>query len=475
MKSKNLFRKIVTVTGVDRAIIYTSSSRILQAIGGIISVLFVAKFLTGDEQGFYYTFGSIAAIQIFFELGLNGIITQFVAHETSNLTWKSDNTLSGESKYLSRLSSLLHFSIKWYLSFAFVLLITLITVGIIFFKRYDTSNGLINWGVPWTLLALGTSINLLVAPLIAFLEGLGKVKEMARLRLIQYPFYLAIVWGGLVFGAKLFVPGTVSILGGLILVVLLLSGPYLKLLLNIWKIEIVEKVHYKKEILPYQWKIALSWLSGYFIFQLFNPVLFATEGAVVAGQMGMTLAALNGIQALSLSWISTKVPLFSGLIAQKMYDQLDSIFNRTLKQAVLINFIFLAIFFTIVFIVRFYNLKIGDIYLGNRFLDYLPMLFMMGTVFLSPFGSAWATYLRCHKKEPYLINSLVAGILCSLSTILLGKYLGVMGVTSGYFVISILLFPWGYNIFKTKKVEWHSSSYNADSELFKIVTAGNGK
>ena len=37
---------------------------------------------------------------------------------------------------------------------------------------------------------------------------------------------------------------------------------------------------------------------GYFIFQLFNPVLFATEGAVVAGQMGMTLAALNGIKHL---------------------------------------------------------------------------------------------------------------------------------------------------------------------------------
>ncbi|MFK2504393.1 hypothetical protein ACIXPB_19920, partial [Bacteroides fragilis] len=87
---------------------------------------------------------------------------------------------------------------------------------------------------------------------------------------------------------------------------------------------------YKTEIFPYQWKIALSWISGYFIFQLFNPVLFATEGAVIAGQMGMTLAALNGIQSLSLSWMTTKIPLYSGLIAQKQYRQLDIIFNRTL-------------------------------------------------------------------------------------------------------------------------------------------------
>jgi len=62
-----------------------------------------------------------------------------------------------------------------------------------------------------------------------------------------------------------------------------------------------------------------------------------SEGPVVAGQMGMTLAALNGILSLSLAWITTKVPLFSGLIAQENYSKLDYIFNKTLKQSSLIN------------------------------------------------------------------------------------------------------------------------------------------
>lgn len=31
---------------------------------------------------------------------------------------------------------------------------------------------------------------------------------------------------------------------------------------------------WKDEILPMQWRIAISWLSGYFIFNLFNPVAF---------------------------------------------------------------------------------------------------------------------------------------------------------------------------------------------------------
>jgi O-antigen/teichoic acid export membrane protein len=219
----------------------------------------------------------------------------------------------------------------------------------------------------------------------------------------------------------------------------------------------IEKVHYRSEIFPYQWKIALSWISGYFIFQLFNPVLFATEGAIVAGQMGMTLAALNGIQSLSLAWISTKVPLFSGLIAQKEYNKLDNIFNKTLKQSALINFAGLAFLMLVIYLIRYFSIEISGKSLGNRFLNYLPLFLMMIPIFLNQIITSWATYLRCHKKEPYLINSIIGGILCALSTVLLGKYFGIIGVTSGYCILTILLLPWGYYIFKTKKSEWHEN------------------
>ncbi|WP_431243073.1 hypothetical protein ACQ9BO_26135 [Flavobacterium sp. P21] len=108
-------------------------------------------------------------------------------------------------------------------------------------------------------------------------------------------------------------------------------------------------INYRLEIFPFQWKIALSWISGYFIFQLFNPVLFATEGAVVAGQMGMTLTVLNSIFSLAFSWISTKVPVFSSLIAQKNYKDLDALFDKTLLQSTALNILFLIVLFVIIF------------------------------------------------------------------------------------------------------------------------------
>lgn len=449
-----IIRKIASKFGLDKAIVFTSSASILGALGNVISVILVVKYLTGIEQGFYYTFGSIVAIQIFFELGLNGIITQYVAHEVSHLKWESDHNFSGESKYISRLSSLLHFSLKWYVFFASLLIVSLITIGYFYFNRYNTASGDVSWVAPWILLAAGTGINLIISPIIAFLQGLGKVKEIARIQLILQIFKLTIVWVGLIAGAKLYVLGLGSFMG-ILIYTLLIAYKYRKLLANIWQTKIIERVHYRKEIFPYQWKIAISWISGYFVFQLYNPVLFATEGPIVAGQMGMTLAALAGIASLTIAWVTTKIPTFSGLIAQKKYIQLDTLFNNTVSQSFVLNVIMLTGMFAVIFGIRYFNITIEGKNLGDRFLPYLPMLFMMLPILLNHIISAWATYLRCHKQEPMMILSVSMGILCTLSTVFLGKYYGVLGMTTGYMILCAVSFICTYFIFINNKRKWH--------------------
>lgn len=90
--------EFVRKLGVDKSIAYSSGARVVQAFTGVASILFIAQFLTKTEQGFYYTFGSIIAIQIFFELGLTNIITQYVAHEASHLKWTDSTHLEGRQK-----------------------------------------------------------------------------------------------------------------------------------------------------------------------------------------------------------------------------------------------------------------------------------------------------------------------------------------------------------------------------------------
>ena len=439
--------------GIDKSIAYSSGARIIQTFTGIILLFFIARYLTKAEQGFYYTFGSIVAIQVFFELGLTNIITQYVAHEASHLKWKDTTTLEGEEKNHSRLAHLLRFSVRWYAIISGIFFIVLLGVGIWFFGYYSTplEDETVSWFIPWCLVSIGASIHLFISPLMATIQGLNRVKDVMKMRFYQQliiPFTTLI---GLMIGWHLYVVGIASILSAIYVFVYASCTDLKLIIVKLWRKEITEKIIYKKEIFPYQWKIALSWLSGYFIFQLFNPVLFATHGAVVAGQMGMTIQVLNAINAFSMSWISTKIPVFSGLIAQEEYKKLDKIFNTTVKQMSAVCVMLLGIM-----ILGVSTLRWLDIPLGYRFLPYWPMIFMSLALFLNQYVGAWATYLRCHKKEPYLWLSVVTGLACTGSTIVLGKFYGAFGMSAGYCFIVILSVFLAYSIYTKCKISWHS-------------------
>ena len=416
----NLVKLGLKKIGIDEAIAYTVFSKLVQAIGNLVSILIIAKYLNKDEQGYYYTFGSIIAIQVFFELGFNSIITQYAAHEFAHINYTSDTSISGNAVNISRLSSLLHLIIKWFSILALLLLITLNLVGYFFFSKFSVT------GVSW--------------------------KQMASLRLAQQIFYISSIFIAFAFNLKLWAGGIATFIAFIVLLSAIIFSNKIKLLTTIYKQIGNEEIHYIKEILPYQGKIAISWISGYFIFQLFNPVLFATEGPKVAGQMGMTLAVFNGISALTMSWINTKVPLFSGLIAKKDFISLDKIFNTTVKQLTLINVIVISLFIAFIYVLRFYQIPLAE-----RFLQPLPLILLGLTVIFNQFVFSWATYLRCHKQEPFLVLSVVIGLLCLCSTIGLGHYFGLMGIVLGYsFLMFTISFFWAYHIFKTKQKEWHS-------------------
>lgn len=452
-----VFRSFITQKlGIDKAIFFTILSRGLSVSTALFTVFFIARNLSAEEQGFYYTFGSIVALQVFFELGLTGIITQFVAHEASHLKLNADFKMEGDELYRSRLSSLLKFCAKWYFVIAILVFIALGLFGTIFFTKYSEEHKNIEWFMPWILLAVGTAFNLLLSPITSFLEGLGKVKEVAQLRFVQQIVHPVVVWGGLSIGGKLFVSGTDAFIKVFVVAIIIAKSPFFKILKNIWKDTGEEKVLYMREIFPYQWRIALSWVSGYFIFQLFNPVLFATEGAKVAGQMGMTLAALNGLGALTHSWINTKVPKLSGFIAQKDYKSLDTLFVKTMKQMLAIGTACLLVLIVVIYVIQKFDLSFFGMHIGDRFLPIIPFSLMAWAIWTMFPINCWATYLRCHKKEPLLANSVTVGILCCISTITFGNLYGVYGITIAFALLRFVSLTWINYVYRHKKKEWHN-------------------
>lgn len=444
-------KEVLAKVGVDGAIALTILTRVIQAGGGVLSIAFIAKFLSPYEQGYYYTFASVLAIQVFFELGLSSIITQYTAHEFVHLKWGEDFTLTGDAVHQSRLSSLLRFCVKWFGLIAIILFFILLAVGFYFFSKYNNVLN-IEWKKPWIILCLTTSLNLFIDPILAFFDGLNEVKDMARVRLIQKGINIILLFVFFVLGFKLYSSALASLVAIIINYIQILLTKRYQFLKTIWFSKGEWRVNYFEEIFPYQWRIALSWVSGYFIFQLFNPILFATEGAIVAGQMGMTLQALNGISSISMSWISTKVPVFSQYIAKKDYQTLDNTFNTALAGLLKVNMILLVIFNVGVVFLKLEHFKFSD-----RFLPLLPTIILSTICFINQLVFSWATYLRCHKSEPFLVQSIVFGALVSISTVVLGKQYGLIGIVGGYgFLTLFISLIWSYFLFVNKKKLWHS-------------------
>lgn len=450
---KLLLKEFANKIGMDKAVAYASGARIVQSIAGVAIVFLIAFFLTAEEQGYYFTFLSVLSIQTFFELGFTTIITQFVAYEASQLKILVDNSIEGDNFNKSRLSSLLHFSIKWYSVASTLFFVIVITCGYLFFKGEDDE---VSWEIPWLLVCFPTAIKMFQSPITAILMGLGKVTEMNKVMFYQQFLTPVITCIGLALHWKLYVVGLSSCFSVLIWFFYIKKTSLYELLVNIYKEDISSKVDYLKEIFPYQWRIAISSLSGFFIFHFMTPILFKYQGTVIAGQVGLSISMIGAVQSLSMSWLNTKTPLYSRLIALKQYTELDILFNKTMKQMILVCTVLLLLLFVFLNFIYVLHIEYNGSLLSERFLVGLPLVFLMIAYFTDEFTFSWGSYLRCHKKEPFLWLSLVNGILCLLSIFVSSIYSTVLYVMMFYAIARIVILPWGYSIFINKKKEWHS-------------------
>lgn len=265
--------------GVDRAVGYTLVGRGWTIVANLVNLWLIAHHLTKDEQGFYYTFGSILALQIIFELGFAYVLLQFTSHEMVSLNFGNGKTVNGEQKAKARMASLLWFSMRWYGVVAILVMLTVIPAGIYFFSTHYKSGLDIVWEMPWIALGVTTAGLLSISPLAAIVEGTGQVAEIALMRIVQSFLSSIALWMALLFRWKLYAAPIFSgmnLLCALIWLVLRHGAFFRDLLLSRDNKNIIS---WWNEIWPFQWKIAVSWLSGYFIFQLFNPMMFAFQGA----------------------------------------------------------------------------------------------------------------------------------------------------------------------------------------------------
>lgn len=413
-----------------------------------MTVALIATHLDPEEQGFYFTFNSIIALQALVDLGMVSVIQQFASHERAFLEWLPDGTLGGVPLHKGRLASVVRTALRWYGVGAILLVAVLLSVGTLFLSL--RASGTFAWRGQWIAVALFASAALMLTPALAAIEGCGKVATIARVRTFQSVASSLAIWAVLLLGGRLWAPVAAAAATFVIAAVHLLRR---------WRPFLTDLLHtpdgdlsWREEVWPFQWRTALSWMSSYFIFQMFTPLAFALSGPAAAGRMGLTLSVANMILSMAMVWLWAKRPLFAVTVARREFATLDALFFPATLRALAVMIAGSTAFVAGMFVLG----AIGHPWRA-RFLAPTPLILLVLAMLATQLHWAQATYLRAHKQEPMLGVRIVAAILTVASAIVFGERWGTTGMMVGFLAVTVVVpLTAGTLVFIRKRREWHA-------------------
>jgi len=432
--------------GVDRAVFFSNAGQLLRLVTGPVTMALVLRYLTPEIQGYFYAFSGVVATQIFLEMGFSQNILQFASHEFSRLRLTPAGTLEGDPVALSRLVSLGRLAFKYYTVAALIFFVAIGVGGQLFFAHSGSPG--VAWRGAWWIVAAAAAGSLIINPAWSLLNGCNQIAITAK-----YQFWAALAGFvvnvlALVLGAGIYVTAIGAAFG------LLFAAGYL---LWRWRKFFAcfrmppahGHVSWRHEIWPFQWRIAVSWMSGYFIFDLISPIAFYFCGPVNAGRLGMSLQLVRMIANVAMTWSNTKMPRYGMLIAARAWTELDALWRRSTLQSIVFCLLGMGAFWVSVPVAGHFIPKIPA-----RLAPLGVNLWLGGAMLAQTLTGCMALELRGHKREPYMWLSVVNAGLSVAFILPLVWCWGIYGEAMGYaLAIWAVLLP-AYVIYRHKRLEY---------------------
>lgn len=419
------------------------AQRAWQATAGVITLAFVAHFLSPVEQGYFYTLASIAALYMVLDMGLSAVLVQFAAREFVGLSWGAGGKVEGAEP--SRFLTLVRLSLRWY-GTAAVIFLLIYPAGVAFLGNGHGNLGY-DWRGPWALLVCATASGFVFLPALALTEGSGGVAEVYAVRLVQGLIGAAAAWAVLAMGGGLYAVAMMPAVSAVVAGVWLFARRR-RMVVQAFQ-EKIGNFHWGVEVWPLQWRIGASWLAGYALVLMHVPLLFRTQGPIVAGQMGVTMTAANMLSLLALSWMTARIPAMTRAVSTKDWAHLDHVYWRAFRMSC-VAFVVGAILF---FIMR---LALEWTPYGGRFLPVVEtagLLLAMGFYHVS---GLFAAYLRAHLREPFLWPSLIGALLTAGAAIWAAPQWGSAGIVTVLVAINAVFFlPVALWLWVHLRRKWH--------------------
>lgn len=404
----------------------------------------VVWHLSPDEQGYFFSFMSFGALLQMGDFGLS----YAVLHNANHLS-----SIGQESRLGGLFSRAIGLNCKTSLVFSCIVGLG----GVQLFSAAQQTSELTRlvWFYPWMFFVGATFLAQLIVPGIAFVEGGISAVAAWRFRFFQ------------------------ELLSGPVLIFCLARGFGLWSLSIFWIFRFAVSAtwlwklkprsnaattfsyrEWHQEVWPFQWKMGLSAISGFLVFQAINPIVLAEQGPKVAGQFGFSLAIMNMILMVTTVWPISKAAHYGNLISTSQFEKLRHSFLEVTLRSTLFSLCTAIGISTILW----WLTHIGMAYV-DRLADWVTTSTLMAAAVVHHIVYCFAVLLRAERREPLLWVSIIGGMLTVTALWLsahCAKTQGIAGTNLGCAFVGLLLV---FLIFHRRLAFWITSQKTSAESL----------
>ena len=403
-------------------------ARLWNLLSGLLLVFVSSNVFSAVEQGVMYTFLSLAAAQFFFDLGVGVVLANIAGRNASGNAEDSDYT-SEELKYLNSITT---FALKWSFVAGTILIAILGVIGWVLFAddQQVGANLQTIWLAYVVLVACSMSFHLFLR----LFEGLGFVVEAAIARSVQSAANIAVIYLLAIYGM-----GIISMVVALLIALIAACIYFLASSSKIRSacrpsLAVKGIINWRKDVYPFQSKVAVSWLAGYVIFQSQVPILYSLAGPIQAGQLGIAVQIFQSLNTSANIFLTYNIKDWTRLSVNDDMQALNKSFMRTLALTLGITIVGCIAIVGGIFIIRHLGWQ-----MAVRFPDLsLLILFAIAACFNQIFFCL-GYYFRAQGREPLWWVSVIAAIAILIVPAILWQSFDITAAIWSFLFVSVVI------------------------------------
>lgn len=412
----------------------------LKILNGLIPVLLIPLYLSHEDQGLWFLMLSFGSIVLLFSAAQNGIVLIFGAHEFKNLLIEK-LTIIGHIKDKNSLLAFTRYSKKFFIIF----LTGFCMVVFFFFSFYIHYNNPIIQNTDLIMIfgmyLLGIFLFTLNFSFLSYLESFNQVlfayraKSLLMLTIICLTCLLLYLHYGLYALAY-------SIFISMLIAFGILCMKLRTIIVESFRAKAIFNKHKQKIFVNYFQKNTFSMVSGFLLFQAYTPIVYYFKGSIIAGKVGLSIAILSALFAVSIAPLNAKMASIIRMIAEKKYQESYTLYFKVSQLALVI-----FIFFGCLGVFLLFEIDIFYIY-KERVVDFSSFMLLWLAWFLQVIVYIFVTYIRCFKRELFIIPTVISTLYILITTIITLHYDLVDYIFVGFLSSYVFGLPWIYVIYR---------------------------